>query len=172
MNAPEPRYDTALPLSGSRFTAVYRIAAESPAAAEEAARALVVEQTIEFPAELVGGTIAREVVARVESLEEIEPGVYTTELSFATELVGGELTQLLNVFFGNSSLLPSVRLLRIGLGPELARRFPGPVTGWPVCARFWAHPPARCSPPPSSRWGWGLRSWPRWPTGWLWAGCS
>lgn len=55
MNAPEPRYDTALPLSGSRFTAVYRIAAESPAAAEEAARALVVEQTIEFPAELVGG---------------------------------------------------------------------------------------------------------------------
>ncbi|HHO58365.1 MAG TPA: ribulose 1,5-bisphosphate carboxylase large subunit, partial [Oceanithermus profundus] len=124
-----PRYDTALPLSGERFTARYRIAAETPAAAEEAARALSVEQTIEFPAELVEGTIAREVVARVESLEETAPGVYAAELSFAVELVGGELTQLLNVFFGNSSLLPNVRLERIGLSPGLARRFPGPRYG-------------------------------------------
>ncbi len=125
----QTRYDTTLPLSGSRFSAVYRIAAEAPAAAEEAARALAVEQTIEFPAELVEGTIAREVVARVESLEETAPGVYVAELSFAVELVGGELTQLLNVFFGNSSLLPNVRLERIGLSPVLARRFPGPRYG-------------------------------------------
>ena len=125
----QARYDTALPLSGERFTARYRIAAETPAAAEEAARALSVEQTIEFPAELVEGTIAREVVARVESLQETAPGVYAAELSFAIELVGGELTQLLNVFFGNSSLLPNVRLERIGLSPGLARRFPGPRYG-------------------------------------------
>jgi len=98
-----PRYDTALPLSGSRFTATYRIAAETPAAAEAAAQALAVEQTIEFPAELVGGAIARELVARVENLEEAAPGVYAAELSFATELVGGELTQLLNVLFGDDA---------------------------------------------------------------------
>ena len=129
MSAPEPRYDTPLPLSGERFSAWYRIAAKSPEEARAAARALSVEQTIEFPAELTAGRIAGEVVARVEGLEETAPGVYRAELSFAVELVGGELTQLLNVFFGNSSLLPNVRLLRVGLSERLAARFPGPRFG-------------------------------------------
>jgi len=125
----QTRYDTELALSGERFTARYRIAASTPAEAEEAARALAVEQTIEFPAELTTGRIAGEVVARVEDLHEREDGAYQAELSFAVELVGGELTQLLNVFFGNSSLLPNVRLEQIGLSPRLAARFPGPRLG-------------------------------------------
>ena len=127
--AANPGYDTELTLSGERFTARYRIAAGTPEEAEAAARALAVEQTIEFPAELTAGRIAGEVVARVEDLAEREDGAFEVELSFAVELVGGELTQLLNVFFGNSSLLPNVRLLRVGLSPRLAARFPGPRFG-------------------------------------------
>ncbi len=122
-------YDTPLPLSGERFSARYRIAAKSLEEARAAAQALSVEQTIEFPAELTAGRIAGEVVARVERLEGAGPGVYTAELSFAVELVGGELTQLLNVFFGNASLLPNVRLLRVRLSEGLAARFPGPRYG-------------------------------------------
>ena len=127
--AANPGYDTELALSGERFTARYRIAAETLAEAEAVARALAVEQTIEFPAELTTGRIAGEVVARVEDLRELVDGAFAAELSFAVELVGGELTQLLNVFFGNSSLLPNVRLERIGLSPRLAARFPGPRFG-------------------------------------------
>jgi len=122
-------YDTPLPLSGERFSAWYRIAAEDREAARAVARMLSVEQTIEFPAELVSGRIAGEVVARVEALRDVALGVYEAELSFAVELVGGELTQLLNVFFGNASLLPNVRLLRVGLSERLAARFPGPRFG-------------------------------------------
>ncbi len=122
-------YDTPLPLSGERFSAWYRIAAGSLEEARAAARALSVEQTIEFPAELTTGRIAGEVVARVEGLEAAGPGVFEARLSFAVELVGGELTQLLNVLFGNSSLLPNVRLLRVGLSERLAARFPGPRFG-------------------------------------------
>ena len=125
----QAHYDTELTLSDERFTARYRIAAETLAEAEAAARALAVEQTIEFPAELTTGRIAGEVVARVEDLRELGGGAFAAELSFAVELVGGELTQLLNVFFGNSSLLPNVRLERIGLSPRLAARFPGPRFG-------------------------------------------
>ncbi len=127
--AATPGYDTPLTLSSERFTARYRIAAGTLEEAHAAARALSVEQTIEFPAELTAGRIAGEVVARVEGLEETAPGVYQAELSFAVELVGGEFTQLLNVFFGNSSLLPNVRLLRVGLSERLAARFPGPRFG-------------------------------------------
>jgi len=125
----QARYDIELALSGERFTALYRIAAGSLEEAEEVARALAVEQTIEFPAELTTGRIAGELVARVEDLRELGEGAYQAELSFAIELVGDELTQLLNVFFGNASLLPNVRLERIGLSPRLVARFPGPRFG-------------------------------------------
>jgi ribulose-bisphosphate carboxylase large chain len=50
-------------------------------------------------------------------------------ISYATETTGGELPQLLNVLFGNCSLLPGVRLVAVDLPPGLLGRFRGPRFG-------------------------------------------
>lgn len=118
-----------LSVSGVRFLARYAITGPTDAAPERA-RAIGVEQTIEFPADLVADDdIRRHVIGRVESVEPVAPELAIATISYALETTGGELPQLLNVLLGNCSLYPGVRLVGLDLPPELLRRFRGPRYG-------------------------------------------
>ncbi len=118
-----------LELSGERFAAVYRIAGDE-SQARRRAREITVEQTIEFPAELVApGAIHDHVLGRVESFGPAAGGAWEATISYAVEIAGGELTQLINVVFGNVSLIPGVRLERLELSPSLYQCFRGPRFG-------------------------------------------
>ena len=120
-----------------RFRVVYGLrcgADEAAAVAEE----ICVEQTIEFPTDLLedlerGEEIRREVVGRVESLRELGDGHHELVVSYALAIVasgaGVELTQLLNVLFGNVSLLPALRLERLELPAAYGGLFRGPRFG-------------------------------------------
>ena len=120
---------TTLTVSGIRLRATYAIAGAPDEAADKAAR-IGVEQTIEFPADLVADDdIRRHVIGRVESVETTGPTASRVVISYALETTGGELPQLLNVLFGNCSLYPGVRLVALDLPPELVRRFRGPRFG-------------------------------------------
>src|SRR5690606_8197507 len=100
---------TTLSLSGERFTAVYEFHGD-PSVAAARANALCVEQTIEFPADLVpDDDIQRHVIGRIESLDEVGPERTRAVVSYAVETTGFELPQLLNVLWGNSSILPGIR---------------------------------------------------------------
>lgn len=119
-----------LELSGERFTAVYRIAGDE-SGARRLAREITVEQTIEFPAELVAaGDIHDHVLGRIERFQPAAAADgWETAISYAVEIAGAELTQLVNVVFGNVSLIPGVRLQRLELSPSLLERFRGPRFG-------------------------------------------
>jgi ribulose-bisphosphate carboxylase large chain len=111
------------------FAITYRLTGNR-ADAEEKATALSVEQTIEFPADLVWvEEISRHIIARVVQLREVATDVFDADLVFSADIAGTELTQLLNVLFGNASLLPGVRLQRFAPGPGLLSRFRGPRHG-------------------------------------------
>jgi ribulose-bisphosphate carboxylase large chain len=118
-------------LSGERFRVVYRLQG-SEAEARAKAEDICVEQTIEFPAELVkGGDIRDHILGRIESFQAVEPGAWEAVISFAIEITGYELTQLLNVVFGNTSLKPGIRVERLELPESLLRHFKGPRFGIP-----------------------------------------
>jgi ribulose-bisphosphate carboxylase large chain len=68
-------------------------------------------------------------VARVESFEPAGEGAWRARVSFAAEIAGAELTQLLNAVFGNISLTPGVRLERLLVGDAVTRHFRGPRFG-------------------------------------------
>jgi ribulose-bisphosphate carboxylase large chain len=118
-----------LSLSGERLRATYRLAfPESEARA--LAQTIAVEQTIEFPLDLVDdGDIRDHVVGRVEKVTPLPDGATLAVVSYAVETTGFELTQLLNVLFGNISLLPGIRLERFDLPAGLERAFAGPRFG-------------------------------------------
>jgi ribulose-bisphosphate carboxylase large chain len=116
-------------LSGERFRVVYRIVGDR-AEAQEKAGAICLEQTVEFPDELVpDGPIRDQIVGQIESLEQIDTDRYHVVISYAVETVGAELPQLLNVVFGNTSIKPGVRVERLELPESLLRRFKGPRWG-------------------------------------------
>lgn len=121
---------THLTLSGERFTVHYRLIAEGEAAASAIARGICLEQTVETSdALLADDDIRGHVVGRIEALEAAGPGRYNVAISYTVESAAGELTQLLNVIFGNSAMQPGIRVLRLDLPPGLLQRFRGPRFG-------------------------------------------
>ena len=120
---------TTLEVSGERFTAVYDFFGDV-SEARDRVEALCVEQTIEFPADLVpDDDITGEIIGRVESFDAIGPDAARASVSYAVETTGNEIPQLLNVLWGNSSILPGIRLVDVSLPDSLVARFPGPRFG-------------------------------------------
>jgi ribulose-bisphosphate carboxylase large chain len=121
---------TRLSLSGERFSVQYRLVAGDEVEARAIARGICLEQTVEVSDELLADDDIRgQLVGHVESLDAAAPGRYDVAVSYAIESAAGELTQLLNVVFGNSAMQPGIRVLRLDLPPSLMRRFKGPRFG-------------------------------------------
>ncbi len=116
-------------LSGARFRVTYRLVGNEAEAREKAAD-LALEQTVEFPGDLLpAGNIPTAIVGQIEALEPADVGHSTAVISYAVETAGDELTQLLNVIFGNSSIKPGIRVERLDLPGALLAQFRGPRFG-------------------------------------------
>ena len=115
--------------SGDRFSVTYRIIGEEREARLKAEH-ICIEQTVEFPADEVPlGVIRDHVFGRIELFEAWDRDSFRAVISYANELVAGELTQFLNVIFGNSSIKPGIRVEHLDLPESLLRMFKGPRFG-------------------------------------------
>jgi len=121
--------DSDMQLSGEHVVATYRLRGTRERA-RELAEAIRVEQTIEFPLDLVErDDIRQEIVASIRSLEPLGEGEHRLILEFPLEIIGRELTQLLNVLYGNISLQRDIRLEGFELPQGLLGSFKGPRYG-------------------------------------------
>lgn len=121
--------ETTFKLSGERISVWYRLSGNQNDAYAKA-QAICLEQTVEFPGELVPkGFIQDEIVGRIESFAELADYHFLVQISYAVETSGFELTQLLNLFFGNSSIKSGIRLERFELPAGLFKFFRGPRYG-------------------------------------------
>lgn len=115
--------------SSGRFFVTYRLFGgeqEARAKAED----ICLEQTVEFPGDLVPeGIIRNHVFGRIESLQPWDTESFKAVISYAVEIAAGELTQFLNVVFGNSSIKPGIRVEHLDLPGSLLSRFKGPRFG-------------------------------------------
>jgi ribulose-bisphosphate carboxylase large chain len=116
-------------LSHNRFSVIYQISRDEKAA-RACAKDITLEQTVEFPEDLVpNGMIKDEIIGHVESFEKIKNDRYQVEISFAVESAGNEFVQLLNVIFGNISLKPDIRIEQLNLSEGILAQFKGPRFG-------------------------------------------
>jgi ribulose-bisphosphate carboxylase large chain len=115
-------------LSGERFRVRYRLSGSEPEAYAKA-KDICVEQTVEFPEELLPVNFIRdEVVGRIEAFTAGE-GAFFADISYANETTAGEFTQLLNVIFGNISIKPGIRVESLTLPDSLLQAYKGPRFG-------------------------------------------
>ena len=120
----------ALRLSGERLAAVYRIQAADEAAALARARDICLEQTVEFPAALIPNAAIRDqIVGAVDALAAVGAGAWDATIRYPVEAAGGELTQLVNLLFGNVALQPGVRLMDFHLPKAMLTDIRGPRFG-------------------------------------------
>ena len=122
---------SSFPVSGERFSVLYRLVGNE-AAAYQRAGDICLEQTVEVPDALVpDGMIRAHILGQVESFEARDEGGYSARISYAVEIVGRDLVQLLNVLFGNISLKAGIRAERLDLPESLLQSFRGPRFGRP-----------------------------------------
>lgn len=111
--------------------AVYRLRAR-PEEAERLAEKIAYEQTVELPPALVRDERVLEgVVAEVESVQP-DPASgehFLARLAYPQHLASGQLSQLVNLLYGNVSILPDIRLVDLDLPDSLLGRFQGPRFG-------------------------------------------
>lgn len=105
----------------SRFSVTYQIAKGD---VKEIAEAIRVEQTIEFPFDLAPTWIQQEVVGEIVEIKNNE-----VTISFDDRTTGFEITQFLNVLWGNVSLFEGVKIINFELSDEFLAKFTGPRFG-------------------------------------------
>jgi ribulose-bisphosphate carboxylase large chain len=119
-----------LTFTGERFRVHYTLSGYGEDDARQVAAFICVEQTIEFPHELVPpGALHDLMVGQVETFTPQGDSRFGVVISYASEAAGMELPQFLNVVFGNVSFTPGVRVERFELPPRLAGAFRGPRFG-------------------------------------------
>jgi ribulose-bisphosphate carboxylase large chain len=113
----------------SRLIATYHTRCDAHSA-EERARAIAVEQSVEMPVAAIDDEYVRsEIVGRVESVRDLRDGCFEARISLAAQTAGADAGQLINMLFGNSSLHEDVTLHDIEIPADLAGLFGGPRHG-------------------------------------------
>lgn len=96
---------------------------------ETKARGIALEQTVELAAEAISADIEARIVGRIEELSPLGEGRFRLRIGFPLAALGGELTQTLNVLFGNISLKAGIRITDIAWPESLLSELGGPRFG-------------------------------------------
>ena len=113
----------------SWLTATYLVDSE-PDRIDARATAIASEQSVECPLEAIGDArILDEIVARVRAIEPAGPGRYRVDVQIATQTIGTNPAQLINMVFGNASLWENVQLADLALPDAVLDLFSGPRHG-------------------------------------------
>lgn len=116
-------------LSNDQFTVIYRIRGTEKEALE-VAKNMCVEQTVEFPAQHIEcPAIHDRILGHIDRHEDAGDGWQRVDIVYSADTAGEDFPQLLNVIFGNSSILPDITVERVCLSDAMKKTFPGPKFG-------------------------------------------
>ena len=94
----------------SRFTLSYQITLRDGDDIEQLVEGICLEQSVELPESLLSTSIREGIVGRPSGQNQLAENVYAVEIDWPLDNAGGEITQFLNVLFGNISLHPGIRI--------------------------------------------------------------
>jgi ribulose-bisphosphate carboxylase large chain len=107
----------------------YRVQSET-AAIEARAQAIAIEQSVELPLEAIDDPrILDEIVGQVAAIEQRGPGLFDVQIVLSAETMPPEPGQLMNMLFGNTSLLSDVTLQDVDVPAAYLRELGGPTVG-------------------------------------------
>lgn len=116
-------------LSGTRFTVTYSLQGSQKDMLERA-QAICVEQSIEFPFDLLPeDELWDQITGNLETFTSLSEDRHLAAISYAVETATPDLVQLLNIIYGNVSMMDGVRTEDIILPDDMLAAFQGPRFG-------------------------------------------
>lgn len=98
--------------------------------AEDVARDIALEQTVEVPESLITDEVIwQNFAGQVVSVRSVSEHVQVASIEYHAHLASGHLAQLMNLLFGNVSLKPGVRLLDVEFPESFLNGLAGPKLG-------------------------------------------
>ncbi|MEX0994665.1 MAG: RuBisCO large subunit C-terminal-like domain-containing protein [Balneolaceae bacterium] len=101
----------------NRFTVTYQIQADTKKEAVKIGNKICIEQTAEMPGDVIPDKIKNSFRGELLQVSQDSSDFYHVIVSFPVAETGGEVSQFLNLIFGNISLLPGIRILDIDWTP-------------------------------------------------------
>lgn len=123
-----PSSESDPPSLDARITVLYHVAG-SETEARAKAELICLDQTVEAGDEILTPPLRHRIVGRLEEFRPRSPGSYEARISYAVDLIGLHLADLLNLLFGTSSLRPGVRLVSWELPDSVLSQWRGPRFG-------------------------------------------
>ena len=115
--------------ASARVLVTYRVRATTDTI-ETRATAIANEQSVELPLDVIDDTrILAEIVGQVAGIDQAGPDVFDVRIALAAETMPPEPGQLLNMLFGNTSLLDDVTLQDVAFPASYLAAFGGPTVG-------------------------------------------
>jgi ribulose-bisphosphate carboxylase large chain len=122
-------FGKSLDLSGDRFNVTYSLFCSHRDAISQAGD-IAIENTIEFPLDLLpDGDIKNSLTGKVLEVEDLGNEHNRVVISYPVETTANEFIYVLNVTFGNVSMMRNVKVERIDLPTVLLKQFKGPRFG-------------------------------------------
>ena len=116
-------------MSTDRVLITYLLTLSAGESVEEKARTIASEQTVELPDGSYPKDVGERVVGRVEELSQLSGTLWRVTISYWPGLIESAVPQLLNVLFGNISMLQGIVVSDVELPDELLSTYPGPRFG-------------------------------------------
>lgn len=116
-------------MNTDRFLVTYQITGDETEALARA-KIICLEQTVEVGEELVDSDFIREhIVGKIIEFKQQDETHFAITICYNIDTTAFELTQLLNVIFGNTSIKSHIKVLDIRLPDPLLAQFTGPRFG-------------------------------------------
>ena len=112
-----------------RLNVTFELTCYSGESPETKAQGIALEQTVELAADVVSEDIRQRIVGRIDELAPLGGDRYRLRIGYPLATIGSELTQTLNVLFGNISLKAGMRIVDIAWPQSLLTSFGGPRYG-------------------------------------------
>ncbi len=112
-----------------RLLITYRLECAAGEAPETKALGIALEQTVELPEDCIDAAVRERAVGRIVSLWSLNDGWHEAVISYPLAAVGDDLTQLLNLLYGNISLKGGIRLQAVDWPHAMLQGFGGPGHG-------------------------------------------
>jgi ribulose-bisphosphate carboxylase large chain len=112
-----------------RLAVTYRLVASDEARAAELADTIAREQTVEVPPGVGGEVLQARMLGRPGPVVRVDEERFDVVVAYPFEVTGPSLVQLLNVAYGNVSLMDGVRVVDVAPARRMLEAAPGPRFG-------------------------------------------
>lgn len=113
----------------STFDITYRITVLEGEEITQKVEDICLEQSVELPRRLLSGEIETKVVGEVTYQDQVDDDIYDVVVSWPIENIGGDISQFLNILYGNISLQSGILITNVDWKPLSGDLFGGPAFG-------------------------------------------